>query len=150
MTIEILELMIMLELQRRLVHEQAEEQKNVLDTILAGAQRAAQTVTNIQSIARGNDPKIVEPLYKEPNVMKKTIEPPMPFIDIEEEEEPCLLAKSLEKIAETRIKASNVKKLLAGLLASNPQGAAAIAIVKAIEGELYEMNKHLYDFYTKK
>lgn len=140
----------MLELQRRLVHEQAEEQKNVLDTILAGAQRAAQTVTNIQSIARGNDPKIVEPLYKEPNVMKKTIEPPMPFIDIEEEEKPCLLARSLEKMAETRLKAANVKKLLSPILSTSPGGAAALAIVKAIESELYEMNQHLYEFYTKK
>ena len=143
-----IEVLIMLELQKKLAHEQAEEQKNILDTILAGAQKAAQVVTNIQSIAGGNDPKPVEPLYKEP-AMRKPIEPPMPLIDIDTEE-PCLLAKSLERITETRLKTANVKKLLMSLMQSNPQGAAVMAVVKAIESELFEINNHIYDFYQKK
>jgi hypothetical protein len=53
----------MLEVSKELVKSQNEEQKNILDTILDGAQKAAQVVQNIKTISSGSDPKPVEPLY---------------------------------------------------------------------------------------
>ncbi len=69
---DIIERLIMLEISKGLAKSQAEEQKNLLDTILDGAQKAAQVVQNIKSISTGSDPKATEPLYKpvkEPEAM---------------------------------------------------------------------------------
>jgi hypothetical protein len=68
----------MLEISKGLAKSQAEEQKNLLDTILDGAQKAAQVVQNIKTISTGSDPKVIEPLYKpakepEPMVTKPTM-----------------------------------------------------------------------------
>jgi hypothetical protein len=53
----------MLEVSKALAKSQNEEQKNILDTILDGAQKAAQVVQNIKVISSGSDPKPTEPLY---------------------------------------------------------------------------------------
>jgi hypothetical protein len=65
------ELLSMLELSKEIARSQATEQKNILDTILDGAQKAAQIVNNIQSISSGNDPKPTQPLFKEEQNMAK-------------------------------------------------------------------------------
>lgn len=56
----------MLEVSKALAKSQNEEQKNILDTILDGAQKAAQVVQNIKVISSGSDPKPTEPLYHPP------------------------------------------------------------------------------------
>lgn len=73
--IELFERIIMAQLLKTLALSKSEDQKAMLDTILDGANKAAQTVANIRSIKEGQEPKILDPLYKEqPPVNFKTQE----------------------------------------------------------------------------
>lgn len=69
----------MLEASKEVLKSSALEQKNLLDTILDGAQKAAQVVSNIKSISSGSDPKPLEPLYKDTQRKEEDmVKPPQP------------------------------------------------------------------------
>lgn len=98
---ELIERLIMLELSKEIARSQAAEQKNILDTILDGAQKAAQVVNNIKSISSGMEPKQTSPLFCEKeNFMAKT--PVIPPFMVSESD--SSLSSTCDAIASIRSK----------------------------------------------
>ena len=97
---ELIERLIMLELSKEIARSQAAEQKNILDTILDGAQKAAQVVNNIKSISSGMEPKQTNPLFCE----KENFMPKAPITPSFMSQEVDSLSSACDAIATIRSK----------------------------------------------
>ena len=144
---EIIEALIMLELQKTLAKSQASEQSRILDTILDGAQKAAQIVTNIKNISLGSAPVVVPELYKEPPILEieeMKVKAPVPFAEFEPElVQKTKLEEAMEALATLRVNLAAQKRNL------GVSGALPRVDITAHEAELYRINIMLYDYYIR-
>lgn len=148
--LEIIERLIMLELSKNLAKSQAEEQKVLLDTLLDGAQKAAQVVSNIKCISSGGEPKITTPLYKpqpsEP-IMEKTsmdLRPPM---------EPTFMAPKTPVFDESKALLSVYDRLgfIQGKLDNiYVTGICGKADLEPLMKDTFELRKNIYEYLKKK
>lgn len=137
---DLIERLIMLEISKSLAKSQAEEQKNLLDTILDGAQKAAQVVQNIKTISTGSDPKSIEPLYK-PQKESETMvtKPQMPsFLKTTTKEDPMLSV--FESLTKIRSKVDSLFEI----------EVIGKADAHDIAKDLYNLHMSVYSFMEKK
>lgn len=133
--IELIERLIMLELSKEIAKSQAAEQKNILDTILDGAQKAAQVVNNIKTISAGNDPKPTSSLYeKEPVTMPK--EAPMP---------PSFAAKSFTTKDPIAMVSEAIESIRSHIETVYQQRSIAKSDLEPIMSALYDLHLDLYE-----
>lgn len=155
---DMLEKLIMLQILKTMAYSKAEDQKAMLDTILDGANKAAQTVANIRSIKEGNEPKKLEPLAKEPVV--EPIQSPSPSpsfferndMGLESPEPPKSISQSTSKLDVAPIQSAynNVNKIRKKLDAMYEQGVMGKAEINELIVDVFTLQTELFQFLKNK
>jgi hypothetical protein len=134
--LELIERLIMLELSKEIAKSQAAEQKNILDTILDGAQKAAQVVNNIKCISAGDDPKPTSPLYEKEPVTMPTKEAPTP---------PSFAAKSFAPKDPIAMVSEAIESIRSHIETVYQQRSIAKSDLEPIMSALYDLHLDLYE-----
>jgi hypothetical protein len=145
--LELIERLIMLELSKNLAKSQAEEQKVLLDTLLDGAQKAAQVVSNIKCISSGGEPKVTAPLYKNEPIKEQQV------MDLRPPMEPTFMAPKIPVFDDTKALRSVYDRLgfIQGKLDNiYVTGICGKADLEPLIKDCFELRKNIFDVLTKK